>query len=76
MEDGRGRRMADGDGGWMGGWKDGGLACGVGVWAFCFCFPVVRALCTTPKPDLHLYVVLRTSSRKVKPSKSYSLVRC
>lgn len=35
-----------------------------------FCFPVVRALCTTPKPDLHLYVVLRISSRKVKPSKS------
>ena len=33
--------------------------------------PVVRALCTTlPKQDLHLYMVLRTSSQKVKPSKS------
>lgn len=40
-----------------------------GVRAFCF-FPVVRVLCTTPKPDLHLYVVLRTSSQKLKPSKS------
>ena len=33
--------------------------------------PVVQALCTTlPKQDLHLSAVLRTSSRKVKPSKS------
>lgn len=60
----------------MGGWEDGGLACGVGVgvWAFCFVSqsygPCVRHL----SPDLHLYAVLRTSSQKVKPSKSYPLV--
>ncbi|XHG05102.1 hypothetical protein AWENTII_008350 [Aspergillus wentii] len=48
-----------------------------GVWAFCFFCPVVRALCTALKQDLHLYVVLETSSQKVKQSKSIqSLLSC
>ena len=63
--------MGSGDGGWEDGrmavWR---VALAFGSLGVLFCFPVVRALCTTPKHDLHLYVVLRTSSRKVKPSKS------